>query len=908
MSTSHDNRPLGTLRLSPIVCGLIVAWLIPAIARGADHAHAAPRSFPDRNLTAYVEYDGLKAHAGAWKATAAHAMLNDTPAGAMITEIVKQIADRLLKEVPNTRLKGSDFIALHDQLIAEGFAAGIYMEQGEPRALIIVFKGMGTKYSRGRLERLFRTLAGDTPLPAPIRVRGRELYQDNTSAPANNAPKQGAARVDLKLNGEAALTDNENRRLGGADLNRNDAALTDNENRRLAGVEPTKAEKPAAAHNDQPSLSAWFEKEDLIIVAAPSASENGAEVRDKDKPAPLTHAAFVAEVFDTIEGKRPNASQHPGYLSAAAEGADLKGFEADGLFFIEMGTKSEMLAGVAGALGGMNPLAIGGLSPLGNVTIKPSADLLRFFKGPSAISAAAEQLIGVSRTLRGSSFPTSRIVIPGNGAELPPGAVVVPHGNVLPSDPSPRRAPANERSAPSYPAPSPAPSPGPATTPSTVRCKEPDSYSPPLTVDEPQSPVPQLGRSIPTETPAPTPIPTAPQGREKPEEPKGDEKAIDAAEILGLNGITRIVGRWGFQEKSLITDVRIEAPAPRKGFVSWWIDQPAMSVDRLPPIPRGAREFTFGSFDLEPVYSKVVSFTKQLGPEAAAEFGELEAAVQKATGLRLREDFLRHLGPSWAVITPPSRADVPRRSNDFDPRDYVLVAGVKDPAALGAVVDKLAAQANAYLRSIDAGAGDAGARKEADIPVMILEKIPAPDRGYRLTSPAGIIPWLDDEVEPVILIGRSCVVLAANVEQAREVILAEQGAERRWKPDGALANVFQGLPANLTFFSLGDPRKSAWPDALAHMPGTVQYLIGLVELGAGEGEPDASPALALIGIPRRGAFRLRLGPASLPKARDLRAHLFPSILAATVDARGLRIIGREAFPFACLPMDVNVKK
>lgn len=112
----------------------------------------------------------------------------------------------------------------------------------------------------------------------------------------------------------------------------------------------------------------------------------------------------------------------------------------------------------------------------------------------------------------------------------------------------------------------------------------------------------------------------------------------------------------------------------------------------------------------------------------------------------------------------------------------------------------------------------------------------------------------------------------------------------------------------MTFFSLGDPRNSAWPDALAHMPGTVQYLIGLVELSAGEGEPDSSAALTLIGIPRRGAFRLRLGPSSLPKAKDLRSHLFPSILAATTDARGLRIILREAFPLACVPMDVNVKK
>src|SRR5205807_119341 len=36
-----------------------------------------------------------------------------------------------------------------------------------------------------------------------------------------------------------------------------------------------------------------------------------------------------------IEGKRPNASTHPGRVAALAEGEDIKGFEPDGLFFVE---------------------------------------------------------------------------------------------------------------------------------------------------------------------------------------------------------------------------------------------------------------------------------------------------------------------------------------------------------------------------------------------------------------------------------------------------------------------------------------------------------------------------------------------------------------------------------------------
>jgi hypothetical protein len=45
----------------------------------------------------------------------------------------------------------------------------------------------------------------------------------------------------------------------------------------------------------------------------------------------------------------------------------------------------------------------------------------------------------------------------------------------------------------------------------------------------------------------------------------------------------------------------------------------------------------------------------------------------------------------------------------------------------------------------------------------------------------------------------------------------------------------------------------------------------------------------------------------MPKADQIRELLFPSVLATTVDDRGIRFLGREALPFACLKADVAVK-
>lgn len=58
------------------------------------------------------------------------------------------------------------------------------------------------------------------------------------------------------------------------------------------------------------------------------------------------------------------------------------------------------------------------------------------------------------------------------------------------------------------------------------------------------------------------------------------KEEADELKVLGLDGIERVVVRWGFQDKALLTDVRIEAPAPRKGIVAC-LEQSAFRKDHL---------------------------------------------------------------------------------------------------------------------------------------------------------------------------------------------------------------------------------------------------------------------------------------------------------------------------------------
>ena len=139
---------------------------------------AEPKPTPQRyvpaGLVAYVEFDGLRAHAGAWEATAARAMLAGTPAGAMMTEIARQVTDRMLKIAPAGKLTGADLVGLQDHLVQEGFAIGLHQHGDDISSWTIVLNGAGRKGSRERFEGLLQFLCAPAPpgkpsTPTPVR-------------------------------------------------------------------------------------------------------------------------------------------------------------------------------------------------------------------------------------------------------------------------------------------------------------------------------------------------------------------------------------------------------------------------------------------------------------------------------------------------------------------------------------------------------------------------------------------------------------------------------------------------------------------------------------------------------------------------------------------------------------------
>ena len=720
-----NARPASPSRFAGLVGGV----LLLATARAAiadDPAKPLARFVPAEKLSAYVEYDGLDAHAAAWKATTAYALLRDTPAGATTADVVRQVVDRAVKENPGSGLTGADVGARYAPLLANGFALAYYDEGGDLESTVIVLRGLGRRDVRPRFDRALRVMLDkEAAALKPTMIRGRAIFQRkgkpkaaaipiNVPGPAFLAAVQPLGPSIVPAEGAAPLAATVPAPKAAA---AHGSAPDNLGPRTVVAPVPTVSAVPAAkaADRDGPPMpvpppepvvapvegvpvpvvespptvdSWWFEGDDLIFVSTPAA----VDAKPARPAAPPVDR--LAAVLDAIEGKRPDASAHPGRIAAMAEGREIAGFEANGLLFIEA----------------------------------PTGELL--------------------------------------------GALAQPKITALPG--------------------------------------------------------------------LPLPIPLARLA--------GPEQAqLDELKRLGLDGITRVVGRWGFHGKALLTDIRVEAPAPRKGLASL-LDGTSFRKDRLPPIPKGAGSIVVGALDpvakLDAMVNLVGAFQPDGRKEIDALMAEGEKAVRGATGVRLREDLLGRLRPSWCVYAAPGGVSgtAPEKAAP------VLVLGVDDADAFSKSLDTLAARGNAYFRAMEGLAEGA-----ADAPSIALEKLPAPERGYRLTSPSGLAYWLR-LCEPTVALGKSSAAFAINPTQARAAIAAESGTGPRWKPDGEVAQALACLPTDLAFLWIGNPHDSSWPDVLSDMPAMVQFLGNFLDSGEAAADPSQIARL-MLGVPRPGGFR-----------------------------------------------------
>ncbi len=364
------------------------------------------------------------------------------------------------------------------------------------------------------------------------------------------------------------------------------------------------------------------------------------------------------------------------------------------------------------------------------------------------------------------------------------------------------------------------------------------------------------------------------------------------AVALGLDGVKRIDYRWGFHGRAIESIVGVAAPAPRTGIPALF-DPPSFDAQHLPSLPSGLAGFTVFSLDLGRVYDQFFALLKvEVGPGAA---DEVRQGVDQTLGLKLRDEFLAHLGSRFVCYTVPTRVIAATnplagivQGMVFVPKTSIVVE-VKDHAAVARALDTLAPRVNRAMRSLAevSGGGEVGEFK----------RIKGEENGRVLSLPASIVPMAAG-LRPTWLLGQKAMVLATSPATARRALDVKERSQTGGLPPGdPLAEVLQQVPDRLVFLTVDDPRQSMLCEVLVSLPNVLEYAVPRWVQGVPIMAPLPTPGNN--GSERdapRSARRLAMDPELFPEPEALRSFLFPSVHALAVDDQGIRLISREAFP------------
>jgi prepilin-type processing-associated H-X9-DG protein len=162
-SASRTARAAVAVGVGWVLVG--VGWVLMFTQAAAPaKAGSLARFFPREDLVVYAEFDGVDAHAAAWKRTAAYRLLNETTTGAMLETIVTQLADRAAAASggDGRAMGGKELVALVEHAFRSGFAFGINKAAGaRPTCVGLVLRGAGKGEARVLVMKLLQ--AGNAP-------------------------------------------------------------------------------------------------------------------------------------------------------------------------------------------------------------------------------------------------------------------------------------------------------------------------------------------------------------------------------------------------------------------------------------------------------------------------------------------------------------------------------------------------------------------------------------------------------------------------------------------------------------------------------------------------------------------------------------------------------------------------
>ncbi|HVT87354.1 MAG TPA: H-X9-DG-CTERM domain-containing protein [Tepidisphaeraceae bacterium] len=135
--------------------------------------------------------------------------------------------------------------------------------------------------------------------------------------------------------------------------------------------------------------------------------------------------------------------------------------------------------------------------------------------------------------------------------------------------------------------------------------------------------------------------------------PQATAMASHVLDVFGLRGLKRVVYASGFDGQDWMTQMFVDAPAPRTGLLDL-LDAKPVSADVLKTIPADSTFAATVRFDPARLISRIRELSAQVDPQAQRYIDMGLGAVQVALARNPVTDILEPLGADWAAYCSPS--------------------------------------------------------------------------------------------------------------------------------------------------------------------------------------------------------------------------------------------------------------
>jgi hypothetical protein len=342
------------------------------------------------------------------------------------------------------------------------------------------------------------------------------------------------------------------------------------------------------------------------------------------------------------------------------------------------------------------------------------------------------------------------------------------------------------------------------------------------------------------------------------QEKTDNEPKFTVGQLIALLGGERLgclAMRSGLHDRALVSEITIEAPAPRTGIMAL-ADQAPISLADLPPLPSTCSGFSVTSVNLSKAYDTILGMVRQVADAASnngsAKIDEVMQHAPELLGFDPKTDLLDALG-HVACLYQDASAGIP---GGFG---FGIALSVDKPDVLKKTL-KIGFE---KLQQVFPNGFTVAEEERSGRPTWVFDIMNIP-------------------IHPAAALDKKWLLVGLAPQSVESTLLRLDGKLDSWKPSAADQLALDSVPKQFISLSLSDPRP-LYGTIVGYLP----IIAGALNQGAGgpqnpRGGRAVGDRMALLG--------------DIPPAEVLTRPMFPNVSAATVDAKGVRFQSRDSVP------------